>query len=349
MTSDMFSNILSYCNHARLNIVFRGMALNTLHIGARPWAHVAPLGSGVTIAGRSVNFTPLATTPRIWDEPELDVAETSFSAYVRARAEGDHSITGLPIFVMRGFRQRCILVLTDSTLQTPADLSGRRVGLTGWPDSGNTWTRELLTNEGVDLDTIDWFLGPLTPDAPQFDRTDGVEVGPNVHTLEPGDGLTTALESRRLDAIMTPFMPPGYYTKGILRTLQRDSQAAEEDYFRQRRYIPGMHLITVRTELLEEQPDLAQGLMDAFEAAKVANAMVRNKLQDAFPWHDQELARSVAVFGSDWLPYGWPGDQPMVNDFQAALISQGLLPAPLPDHELFPHPVAPTTSKEYAA
>lgn len=329
--------------------MWHAMALNNLRIGARPWAHVAPLGSGVTIAGRDVDFTPLAATPRIWDEPDLDVAETSLSGYVRARAAGDHRITGLPIFVMRGFRQRCILVRADSALERPVDLSGRRVGLTGWPDSGNTWTRELLTTDGVDLDTVDWFLGPLTPDAPQFDRAGGVEVGPNVHTLEPGDALASALEAGQLDAIMTPFMPPGFYTDGTLRTLHRDSQGAEEDYFRQRRYIPGMHLITVRTDLLEEQPELAQGLMDAFEAAKSENATVRNKLQDAFPWHDQELARTAAVFGRDWLPYGWPGDQPMVHDFQTALITQGLLPAPVPDHELFPHPVAPTTSKEYAA
>lgn len=329
--------------------MFQGMALNNLRIGARPWAHVTPLGSGVTIGGRAVDFSPLATTPRIWDEPDLDVAETSLSVYVRARAEGDHSITGLPIFVMRGFRQRCILVPAGSPLEAPADLAGRRVGLTGWPDSGNTWTRELLTNEGVDLDAIDWFLGPLTPDAPQFDRTGGFPVGPKVHTLEAGDGLVTALERGQLDAIMTPFMPPGFYTDGSLRTLQRDSQGAEEDYFQQRRYIPGMHLITVKSALLDEQPELAQSLMDAFETAKVTNAQVRNKLQDAFPWHDQELARTAAVFGADWLPYGWPGDQPMVTDFQAALQRQGLLPAPVPDNELFPHPVAPTTSKEYAA
>lgn len=325
------------------------MAPSTLHIGARPWAHLTPLAAGVTICGRDVDLHPLTRTPRIWDEPDLDVAETSLSVYVRARAAGDDSITGLPIVVMRGFRQRCILVRADSALEAPADLADRRIGLTGWPDSGNTWTRELLTNADVDLDGVDWFLGPLTPDAPRFDRSGGVSVGPNVHTLDVGDGLADALQRGHLDAIMTPFMPPGFYTDGTLRTLQHDSQAAEEDYFRQRGYIPGMHLITVRTALLEEQPELAQGLVDAFQAAKVANARVRNKLQDAFPWHDQEQARTARVFGADWLPYGWPGDEPMVTDFQRALVTQGLLPAPVPATDIFPHPVTPSISKEYAA
>lgn len=329
--------------------MLQGMAPKNLRVGARPWAHVTPLGDGVSVAGRPVEYLPLATTPRIWDEPGLDAAETSLSVYVRSRAAGDHSITALPIFVMRGFRQRCILVRSEAALERPADLAGRRVGLTGWPDSGNTWTRELLTAEDVDLGSIEWFLGPLTPDAPQFDRSGGVAVGPNVHTLTAGDGLAPALQRGELDAIMTPFMPPGFYTDGTLRTLQRDSQAAERDYFQQRGYIPGMHLITVRTTLLQEQPELAQALIDAFQAAKVANAQVRNKLQDSFPWHDRELARTIETFGTDWLPYGWPGDRPMVHDFQQALVAQGLLPAPVPDHELFPYPVAPTMSKEYAA
>lgn len=329
--------------------MLQGMAPKNLRVGTRPWAHVTPLGDDVTIAGRPVDYHPLATTPRLWDEPGLDVAETSLSAYVRRRAGGQDDVAGLPIFVMRGFRQRCILVRDDAPLEGPTDLAGRRVGLTGWPDSGNTWTRELLTAEGVDLDSIQWFLGPLTPDAPQFDRSGGVSVGPNVHTLQPGEGLATSLESGDLDAIMTPFMPPGFYTEPTLRTLHRDSQAAERHYFQQRGYIPGMHLITVRTALLEEQPELAQAMIDAFQAAKVANAQVRNKLQDSFPWHDQELARTTETFGTDWLPYGWPGDRPMVHDFQDALVTQALLPAPVPDLDLFPYAVAPSTTKEYAA
>ena len=318
------------------------MAPKILRVGARPWAHLTPLGGGVSVVGRALDFSPLSTTPRIWDEPDLDVAETSFSSYVRSRAAGDHRITALPIFVMRGFRQRCILVASDSQLEAPADLAGRRVGLTGWPDSGNTWTRELLTNEGVDLGGIDWFLGPLTTAAPEFDRSGGLTLAANVHTLEAGDSLVTALERGHVDAIMTPFMPPGFYTTGTLRTLQRDSQTAEQHYFRDRGYLPGMHLITARTALLEDQPELAQGLIDAFETAKTHNATLRNKLQDAFPWHDQEQARTAQVFG-------WPGDQRMVADFQAALVTQDLLPAPVPEHDLFPYPVAPSTSKECAA
>ncbi|WP_109474619.1 ABC transporter substrate-binding protein [Ornithinimicrobium cavernae] len=325
------------------------MALKPLRVGARPWAHVTALGAGVTVAGHAVDYHALATTPRIWDEPDLDVAETSLSQYVRARSAGDDSVTGLPIFVMRGFRQRCILVPESSPLESAADLAGRRIGLTGWPDSGNTWTRELLTREGVDLGGIEWFLGPLTPDAPQFDRSGGVELAGNVHELEAGDGLTHALERGHLDAIMTPFMPPGFYTRSGLRTLHRDSQSAEEAYYRERGYLPGMHLIAVRTALLDRQPALAQGLVDAFEEAKQHNARLRDKLQDAFPWHDREQARTARTFGTDWLPYGWPGDQPMVADFQQALVTQDLLPAPVPDHELFPHQVAPSTSKEYVA
>lgn len=326
------------------------MAPESLHIGTRPWAHVTSLATGA-VGGRALVHHVLSRTPSLWDDADFDVAETSFSSYVRARAAGDDRVTALPIFVMRGFRQRCILVRGDSDLTTGAALAGRRIGLTGWPDSGNTWTRALLTDAGVDLAGIDWFLGPLTPDAPAFDRTGGVAVGPHVQLLAPGEGLAPALERGDLDAIMTPFMPPGFYQTPALRPLHPDSQRVEEDYFRARGYLPGMHLIGVRTALLEAEPELAQELIDRFERAKRADAVLRTKLQDAFPWHDQELARTVRVFGPDWLPYGWLRDRQMVADFQEALVHQELLPAPVGEQDLFPYPVEPTPQpdEEYAA
>lgn len=326
------------------------MAPQSLHIATRPWAHVASLATG-SVGERAIVHHALSRTPNLWAEDEFDVAETSFSTYVRARAAGDDSVTALPVFVMRGFRQRCILVRGDSPLTTEADLAGRRIGLTGWPDSGNTWTRALLTDAGVDLGGIEWVLGPLTPDAPTFDRTGGVAVGDSVHTLAPGEGLAGALERGDLDAVMTPFMPPGFYETGTLRPLHPDGQQVEEAYYRQRGYVPGMHLVGVRTALLEAEPGLGQELLDLFERAKHADAALRGKLQDTFPWHNHELARTVRVFGRDWLPYGWSRDRTMIADFQQALVQQGLLEVPVSDHDLFPHQLDPTPAqrKEYVA
>lgn len=318
------------------------MTYSGLRIGTRHWDHVAALGTDDIGPYLDVDHQSLDTTPDLWQEPDLDVAETSFSRYVRARAAGDDRVTALPIFVMRGFRHRCILVCACSHRQDPAGLRGGRVGISGWPDSGNTWTRALLIDAGVALDEVQWQVGPLTTAHPTIDRMGGLNPGPHVSVLPAGDNLDAALHRGDLDAVMTPFMPPGFYTGSSLRTLYPDTQAVEQAYFSRNGFIPGMHLIGVRSELLDRAPDLAQELLDLFEAAKEISAARRNKLVDILPWHDRELARTIAVFGEDWMPYGWATDEAMVATFQEQLLAQHLLRGPVPVEDLFPFRLNPT-------
>ena len=109
---------------------------------ALDWDHLVPLLSGqVQVPGYHVEIEARNVTPDVVAEPGLDGGETSFSRYVQARAAGDDQLVALPAFVMRGFRHRCVLVRAPSTLRSFEQLAGARIGLTGWPDSGNTWTR----------------------------------------------------------------------------------------------------------------------------------------------------------------------------------------------------------------
>ena len=64
------------------------------------------------------------------DDPECEAAEMSLSRYaMRRNAGSDKNILGIPFFIMRGFRNRCILTSTDSPLKTLKDLEGKRIGL----------------------------------------------------------------------------------------------------------------------------------------------------------------------------------------------------------------------------
>ena len=79
---------------------------------------------------------------------EIQGGEASFGRYLLGLARGDRSVVGLPIFLMRDFRQRCLFVQRHSPLPEIAELRGKRVGscpatrpgsaarlgqLTGWP------------------------------------------------------------------------------------------------------------------------------------------------------------------------------------------------------------------------
>jgi 4,5-dihydroxyphthalate decarboxylase len=314
-----------------------------VHLGTRHWDHVVPIALGdVVPRGTRVRLSRLDATPDLWIAPEYAAAETSFSRYVRARAAGDDRVVGLPVFLMRAFRHRCILVRHDAAAARPADLKGARIGLTGWPDSGNTWTRAVLREAGVGVDDAEWRVGPLTSAHPAFDRIGGVRVGPNVRPTEGGAALVDLLVAGELDAAMTPFMPPGFHRTGSpLRTLFRDPRRAEQEWYAAHGFVPGIHLLAVRADALARQPGLAQELVDLFEAAKRLSAARRDKLVDVTPWHNEEVAATVRVFASDWMPYGWSANRRMIAVFQDELVAQHLLDAPVPESDLFPLPLEP--------
>ena len=60
---------------------------------------------------------------------------------------------------MRAFRHRCFFVRRGSGLTSFKQLEGQRVGTNGWSDTGNTWSRAAMRAEGVDLNSIDWWVG----------------------------------------------------------------------------------------------------------------------------------------------------------------------------------------------
>ena len=292
-----------------------------------------------------VDVRLLDATPHLWSRPDLDGGETSFSQYVRARARGDYSVTALPLFLMRGFRHRCIVVRRDSPALDAADLKGACIGLTGWADTGNTWTRAVLRESGVGIADASWQVGPLTAEHPVIDRIGGVSVGENVQHTAKDAPLANLLAAGELDAVITPFMPPGFYDQNSpFRPLYPDSRTAEVEYFRRHGFMPGMHVLALHSEVLRRAPEAAQRLVDLFEAAKRVSRMRRDKLMDVTPWHNEDIALATRVIGSDWMPFGFANDRAMVQAFQEELVAQGLLTEPVPERDLFPFAVEPGTA-----
>ncbi|MCQ0012402.1 ABC transporter substrate-binding protein [Actinomadura madurae] len=172
------------------------MPIPRIRLAVRDWDHVVPLLTGRARArGAALEIETRDITPDVLAEPGLHGGETSFSRYALGRAGGDDRLVGLPVFLMRGFRQRCVLVRRDSPLTSPRELAGATIGLTGWPDSGNTWTRALLRAEGVDLSAVQWRIGPLTAGR---DRQ-GPRRPPPAARQRPGRGDRPRRRARRRD------------------------------------------------------------------------------------------------------------------------------------------------------
>lgn len=343
----MFSNNICIALHFVLDIVCaiselkhnKEVCVSLLRIATRRWAHVLPLALGdIPGAEELIDLELRHSTPSLWSEPNLDGAETSFSSYVRARAEGDTSVTALPFFIMRGFRHRCFIVNKLSHLHSPSELRGATVGLTGWPDSGNTWTRAIVRDHGIELDEVAWRVGRLTGSHPEQDRLGRSPLPPEADVTAREQPLLDGLLDGTLDAVMTPFMPESFLAPDSpFRVLFEDTQATEAAYFSERRYIPGLHLLTVRTSVLAQRPTLADELMGAFTEAQRLSHRDRSKLQDVTPWTNEALRLSVAAVGHEFNPVGLERNRPMIEDFQRELCEQHLMRSPVPLHELFPY------------
>ena len=329
------------------------MSSPVIRLGLRDWDHLVPLASGqVTAPGFTLRVDARETTPDVLTEAGLDGGETSFSRYVQARAAGDDRLVGVPAFVMRGFRHRCVLVRSDSPLTRLSELAGRRVGLTGWPDSGNTWTRALLRAEGVGIDSVDWRVGPLAAGETGKDRLGSRPLPPNVSAMAEGESLVEELAGGRLDAVLTPFMPSELFTRDSrFRHLLADHADAERAYWWRHGFVPGIHLVTLRREVVDAHPGLPGALLTALEQSKRRWVRRRRLLADTTPWLLRELTESALLFGDDWMPYGVEDNTAMIRAFCEELHAQDILTEPIDPAVLFPDPAltAPAVPAHAAA
>ena len=132
------------------------------------------------------------------DDPEADAAEMSLSRYNLRVDQGEaQGIVAVPFFIMRGFRTRNIVTTLESPLERLEELEDKTIGLSGWQDSGNTWTRALLRRAGVNCDRIRWVLSRCTAEnAVEHNRSR--QFGPRRRVLlEPGAAHVLRRPERR--------------------------------------------------------------------------------------------------------------------------------------------------------
>jgi 4,5-dihydroxyphthalate decarboxylase len=300
---------------------------NYLQIEPLASGEVAPEGIELAI-NRSVPMTTFLA------DPEVPAGEMSFAQYVRRIAAGDQEVVGLPIFIMRGFRQRCFFVGRDSGLTSFDGLAGKRVGTNGWPDSGNTWSRSLLRNAGVEIDQVSWWVGPTEDHASK--RTTAAELPDAVRPVADGETLVGMLMAGTLDAIMVPWPPKLFSDRDSpIRRLLPDFRAAELDYARQFGFWPGLHIIGVRASVLEAHPWVARSLYDAFDRAWKLTEERLTAWIDSTPWLQDDLEQIRQFVGPGWQAHGVEQNRPMIETFCHELAAQHITGRVITIDELF--------------
>ncbi len=308
----------------------------TVVLGDYP--HARPLLDGdIEVDGYLVE--PVEVKPvigayrRMIRDLEFDVCELAPVSYLMARQEGI-ALTAVPVFLNRRFHHGDVQCAADSGIRVPRDLEGRRVGVRAYSVSTGVWVRGVLRDEyGVDVDKITWVV----------DDDDHIEgrVPANVERVTDGRSLGELLRSGEIDAALTGNAGTG--RAGAPRagwTAAAEPEAGADDapyplfpeagtlavdhYLRKGVY-PLHSLVSVRSELVERDPDLAAKLYAAFAESK------RRHLADQPDWSAvPRLARQGQRIGSDPVPYGVKANMPSLNAMVRFAKDQRLLDADFP-------------------
>ncbi|GIM93648.1 hypothetical protein [Paractinoplanes toevensis] len=295
----------------------------------------------VTPAGVDLTYLPQPveeTFFRMARFREFDAAEMSLASYVVSLTR-DAPFVGLPVFPSRMFRHSGIYIAAASGIMEPADLAGRRVGVAEFQLTANVWIRGLLADEyAVPVESVSYVTGGLhTPG-----RTEKVPLhlppGIRVEPLGPGRTLDEALATGEIDALYSPRTPQSFTSgdRGV-RRLFEPARPVEEDYYRRTGIFPIMHVLVLRRDVYERNRWLARSLYDAFERARrlcVAGMDDTAAARYMLPWLHDEVARTRALLGDDYWPYGLEPNRQALRTFLDYAYAQGLAARPLEPEEL---------------
>ena len=271
---------------------------------------------------------------------EFDVTEMSLAAHALLTSRGENPFVGLPVFTSRMFRHASLYVSEASGISSPDQLDGRRVGVPEYQMTAAVWMRGILQDQhGVEPSGINWFTGGVNKPG----REERIELRTppqyQIENIGPHNTLDAMLLDGAIDAIMSPEIPASFKRcKKTVRRLFEDTRAAEAAYFRETGIFPIMHLLVVRREIYEQNPDIAINLYRAFDEAKT-HAI--NRLYDGdalyvmLPWLVDEIESTFALMGQDFWPYGIKRNEKVLQTFIRYLARQKMIESPLAISSLF--------------
>ncbi|MBU2357875.1 ABC transporter substrate-binding protein [Loktanella sp. M215] len=279
---------------------------------------------------------------RAFRHQAYDISELSFSSYSISVARGDPHYIAIPIFLSRAFRHTSVYIRTDRGIDGPEDLKGKRIGIAEYQLSANVWVRGILEEHySVKPSQITWVRGGMdTPGRPEKIKVD-LPADVIVESAPEGATLNQMLMDGEIDGFVGPRWPR-CFAEGHphVGRLFRDSISAAEDYYRDTRIFPIMHVVGIRRSLVDEHPWLPGALMKAFSQAK---KIAQDALQDTsatkvtMPFVEDTLNRAQALMGSDPWPYGVAPNAHVLDKFLDYHAEQGLSPRRVKIEELF-HP-----------
>ena len=244
------------------------------------------------------------------------VTEIGLIPYILAWAnDGIRDYALLPLPLLRVFRHKSMWVRSDSGIEDPRQLKGKKVGVVGYSSSSLTWIRGVLQDEyGVKPEDLHWFVAAkessagLTGGASSWENVappDSVKIT----NAPPGMDESDLLLAGEVDAVLHAAEPKAFMERNpAVRRLLVDHRPVEQDYYKRTGIFPIMHSVAIRRDIMSENPWLPGAVFAAFSKAKAMDMKFMQMLgwaYDTLPWYGQEFDETVAAMGQNFYPYGY--------------------------------------------
>jgi 4,5-dihydroxyphthalate decarboxylase len=323
------------------------MADGEITLACRGYDRSAPIFSGeVKPKGLSVRAVRMDNVRKMFSgvfKGELDAGEFSLAELVFHVSRGNTDLVAIPVFPFRTFRHGFMFCRRDSSIKSPADLKGRKIGCPEWVQTASVWIRGLLAEEyGVTSGNTEYH----TPALHHWDEGDAekrkLPDGSVIHRLELGgrdDGevLDSALIEGRLDAVIGA-RPPDSFLNGDPRVgrVLESYREVEAAYYRKTGVFPIMHALVARKEAVQRDPALPEKLFDLFvRARRVGHEQTRRDSGLSIVWKESYQDEERKFFGRDPYEYGLKKNSRVIEAFLSYCHQQGIVDRKIEPKELF--------------
>jgi 4,5-dihydroxyphthalate decarboxylase len=271
---------------------------------------------------------------------EWDVSELSFAKFIAQVTRPDSDIIGLPVVCSRLFRFSSFYVNKNAKIKTAKDLKGKRIGSPEWAHSAAVYMRGWMHNDvGVKLNDVHWYqAGANAPgriEKVELNLPKGMKL-----TRVADKSLSEMLASGEIDCAIIA-RPPTCFLEGhpdVVR-LYPDYLEMEEDYYKETKVWPIMHIIAVQKKVLDANPWVARNLLNAFQESKRRSLeRLLDPAVSRYPlaWLPTYARKMRDMFDGDPFPYGIEENRPTWEQMLLYTHQQGIAHRHAKPEDIFP-------------
>jgi len=314
-----------------------------LSVAVGDYDHIRDFTTG-RVRAEGIDITPIhlsieETFFRFTKYHEWDVSEMSFAKAISLVSQVDPWLVLIPVFPSRAFRHSSIYIRKGSSIKTPQDLAGKKIGIPEWAQTASIYSRGMLAHEyGVDLKSVDWYQAGVNnagrKEKVKLQLPQGIR-----YTAMPENSLSQLLLDGQVDAVLSARPPDSFlHHLDVVERLLPNYRELELAYWKKTHIFPIMHVIAIKRETFEKNRWIAQNLMHAFEAAKERSLERASDITASYypiPWVSDYAEMSQSIMGEDYWPYGVDKNRSTLDAFTQYAFEQGITPTHLKPEDIF--------------